>query len=83
MCKFCKPDEFGDGIEITKWIKSKEVRIGSVFNAMMLEALILDGDEHKYKPKLRLSLTCQEGDDLAYMDIPLRYCPKCGRKLIN
>lgn len=27
MCKFCKPDEFGDGIEITKQIKSKEVRI--------------------------------------------------------
>ena len=81
MCKFCKPDEFGDGIEITKRIKSKEVRIGSVFDAMMLEAWILDGDKHK--PKLRLSLTYQECDDLAYMDIPLRYCPKCGRKLIN
>lgn len=81
MCKFCKPDEFGDGIEITKPIKSKEVRIGSVFNAMTLEAWILDGDEHK--PKLRLSLNGQEGNDLVHMDIPLRYCPKCGRKLIN
>lgn len=81
MCKFCKPYEFGDGIEITKQIKSKEVRIGSVFNAMTLEAWILDVDEHE--PKLQLSLNDQEGDDLAYMDIPLRYCPKCGRKLIN
>ncbi len=81
MCKFCKPYEFGDGIEITKQIKSKEVRIGSVFNAMTLEAWILDVDEHK--PKLQLSLTDQEGNDLVYMDIPLRYCPKCGRKLIN
>ena len=34
MCKFCKPDEFGDGVEITKMIKSKEVRIGLIFNAM-------------------------------------------------
>lgn len=81
MCKFCKPDEFGDGIEITKQIKSKEVRIGSVFNAMTLEAWILDVDEHE--PKLQLSLNDQEGNDLVYMDIPLRYCPKCGRKLIN
>lgn len=81
MCKFCKPDKFGDGIEITKQIKSKEVRIGSVFNAMTLEAWILDGDEHE--PKLQLSLNDQEGNDLVYMDIPLRYCPKCGRKLIN
>lgn len=81
MCEFCKPDEFGDGIEITKPIKSKEVRIGSVFNAMTLEAWILDGDEHK--PKLRLSLNDQEGNDLVHMNITLRYCPKCGRKLIN
>jgi len=81
MCKFCKPYEFGDGIEITKQIKSKEVRIGSVFNAMTLEAWILDVDEHE--PKLQLSLNDQEGNDLVYMDIPLRYCPKCGRKLIN
>lgn len=81
MCKFCKPYEFGDGIEITKQIKSKEVRIGSVFNAMTLDAWILDVDEHE--PKLQLSLNDQEGNDLVYMDIPLRYCPKCGRKLIN
>lgn len=81
MCKFCKPYEFGDGIEITKQIKSKEVRIGSVFNAMTLEAWILDVDEHE--PKLQLSLNDKEGNDLVYMDIPLRYCPKCGRKLIN
>lgn len=81
MCKFCKQYEFGDGIEITKQIKSKEVRIGSVFNAMTLEAWILDVDEHE--PKLQLSLNDQEGNDLVYMDIPLRYCPKCGRKLIN
>ena len=81
MCKFCKPYEFGDGIEITKQIKSKEVRIGSVFSAMTLEAWILDVDEHE--PKLQLSLNDQEGNDLVYMDIPLRYCPKCGRKLIN
>ena len=81
MCKFCKPYEFGDGIEITKQIKSKEVRIGSVFNAMTLEAWILDVDEHE--PKLQLSLNDQEGNDLVYMDIPLRYCPKCGRKLMN
>lgn len=81
MCKFCKPYEFGDGIEITKQIKSKEVRIGSVFNTMTLEAWILDVDEHE--PKLQLSLNDQEGNDLVYMDIPLRYCPKCGRKLIN
>ncbi len=53
MYKFCKPDEFGDGVEITKMIKSKEVRIGLIFNAMSLEAWVLDGDEHK--PKLRLS----------------------------
>lgn len=83
MCKFCKSDEFGDGVEITKMIKPKEVRIGLIFNAMSLEAWVLDGDEHKHKPKLRLSLTSPEGDDLVYMDMPIKYCPRCGRKLVD
>lgn len=65
----------------TKMIKSKEVRIGLIFNAMSLEAWVLDGDEHK--PKLRLSLASPEGDDLVYMDMPIKYCPRCGRKLVD
>lgn len=79
MCKFCKADEIGDGKEIVRKLKDKQVRVGNIWNAMNLEAWILAGNESK--PKIQLSLTDQEGYDMAMINISIKYCPKCGRKL--
>ena len=46
---------------------------------MNLEAWILT--ESDSKPKIQLSLTNQDGYDMATINIPIKYCPKCGRKL--
>ena len=79
MCKFCKPEKIGDGKEIVRSLKDKQVRVGNLWNAMNLEAWILTKSDSK--PKIQLSLTNQEGYDMATINIPIRYCPKCGRKL--
>lgn len=81
MCKFCKLDKFGIDDEIAQNLKSKTVGVGNFRDAMSLEAWILARDD--IKPKITLTLTTKEGFDIARMDIPIAYCPKCGRKLIE
>lgn len=81
MCKFCKPDEFGDGKEVFRELKSKPVGVGCISNVMNLEAWLLADNENK--PKIQLSLTDQDRYDIAYINIPIKYCPKCGRKLVD
>lgn len=50
MCKFCKPEKIGDGKEIVRSLKDKQVRVGNLWNAMNLEAWILtESDGIAYK----------------------------------
>ena len=79
MCKFCKPDEFGDGVEIINDIKSKDVRVGTTLNVLGLAVWMIAGKEHK--PKLQFCLTDKDYYDIDQINIPIKYCPKCGRKL--
>lgn len=81
MCDFCKPDEFGDGKEITKQIKTESIDMGNCVDVLRLEAWVMN-DEAGNKPKLQICLSLSEtSSDISTMDIPIKYCPICGRKL--
>lgn len=81
MCDFCKPDEFGDGKEITKQIKVEPIDMGNCVDVLRLEAWVMN-DEAGNIPKLQICLSLSEtSSDISTMDIPIKYCPICGRKL--
>lgn len=81
MCEFCKPDKFGDGKEITRKIASSPIDMGDYANALQLE-LWLIGDGQGYDTKLQFGLSVSSnGEEIQAMDIPIKYCPMCGREL--
>lgn len=81
MCDFCKPDEYGDGKEITRKIKEEPIDMGQYEDVLRLEAWIMN-DEKGTDAKLQVCLSMSHtGDDIQVMDIPIKYCPKCGREL--
>ena len=81
MCDFCKPVEYGDGKEITKQIKVEPIDMGMYEDVLRLEAWVMS-DEAGENPKLQICLSMSEtGSDISTMDIPIKYCPICGRKL--
>lgn len=81
MCDFCKPDEFGDGKEITKQIKTEPIDMGNCLDVLRLEAWVMN-DEAGNNPKLQICLSLSEtSSDISTMNIPIKYCPICGRKL--
>lgn len=81
MCEFCKLDEYGDGKEITRKVMEESIDMGICEDVLRLEAWMMSGDTGD-DAKLQLCLTMSDnGDDLAYLNIPINYCPKCGRKL--
>ena len=81
MCDFCKPVEYGDGKEITKRIKVEPIDMGMCEDVLRLEAWVMN-DEAGENTKLQICLSVSEtGSDISTMDIPIKYCPICGRKL--
>ena len=81
MCEFCKPVEYGDGKEITKRIKVGPIDMGMYEDILRLEAWVMS-DEAGQNPKLQICLSVSEtGSDISTMEIPIKYCPICGRKL--
>ena len=52
MCKFCKPDKYGEGKEITKQIALEPIGMGQYENVLQLEAWIMS-DEKGENPKYR------------------------------
>ena len=81
MCDFCKPVEYGDGKEITKRIKVEPIDMGMYEDVLRLEAWVMS-DEAGQNPKLQICLSVSEtGSDISTMDIPIKYCPICGRKI--
>ena len=81
MCNFCELVKFGDGKEITKKIKVEPIDMGMYKDVLRLEAWVMS-DEAGDNPKLQICLSISEtGSDISTMDIPINYCPKCGRKL--
>lgn len=81
MCDFCKPDKYGDGKEITKKIAERPIDMGDYLDVLRLEAWVMS-NEKGLDPKLQFCLSVStNGDDISTMDIPIKYCPKCGREL--
>ena len=81
MCDFCKPVEYGDGKEITKRIKVGPIDMGMYEDVLRLEAWVMS-DEAGQNTKLQICLSVSEtGSDISTMDIPIKYCPICGRKI--
>lgn len=81
MCEFCKLDEYGDGKEITKQIKVEPIGMGMYEDVLRLEAWVMN-DEAGDNPKLQICLSISEtSSDISTMDIPIKYCPICGRQL--
>lgn len=81
MCEFCKLDEYGDGKEITKQIKVEPIDMGMYEDVLRLEAWVMN-DEAGDNPKLQICLSISEtSSDISTMDIPIKYCPICGRQL--
>ena len=81
MCDFCKLDKFGDGKEITKQIKAEPIAMGMYEDVLRLEAWVMN-DEEGINPKLQICLSVTNtSSDISTMDIPIKYCPICGRKL--
>ena len=81
MCDFCKPGDYGGGNEITKRIKAQPIDMGIYEDLLRLEAWVMS-DEAGENPKLQICLSVSEtGSDISTMDIPIKYCPICGRKI--
>ena len=79
MCEFCKPEEIGDGV--CNEIGFTEVTMGNADALFGLQAL-LTNDELGNNPEMKLVLFATNGGaDIAHINIPIRYCPVCGRKL--
>lgn len=81
MCNFCEPDKFGGGKEITKQIAFEPIGMGQYENVLRLEAWIMSNEKGE-NPKLQISLCTSYGEDeIQTVDIPIKYCPNCGREL--
>ena len=79
MCEFCKPEEVGDGV--CNEIGFTEVAMGNADGLFGLQAL-LTNDKMGDNPEMKLVLFATNGGaDIANINIPIRYCPVCGRKL--
>ena len=81
MCEFCKPDDYGNREEFMNQIKKEPIGIGDCEEVLQLEAWIMNNDKGD-DPKLFvcISVPCG-GYEIKTMDIPIKYCPKCGREL--
>ena len=78
---FCKPVEYGDGKETVRNIKVEPIDMGMYEDVLRLEAWVMS-DEAGQNTKLQICLSVSEtGSDISTMDIPIKYCPICGRKI--
>lgn len=81
MCEFCKPEKIGNGKEIVNQIAVEPIAMGDYEDVLQLETWILTNEKGE-NPKLQIILAIAHGsDEIKKMDIPIKYCPKCGREL--
>lgn len=80
MCRFCKPDTFCEE-EITRKIAEEPIDMGQMLDVLNLNAWVMKGEDDG-DIKIQLCLSESVGNsDIAVLDIPIEYCPMCGRKL--
>lgn len=81
MCKICEQYESG---EVCNKIKTKYIGIGSFVDVWELNLWMMrDPDDDKtMEPRLNVELAeTSTGDPISKFNIPIKYCPFCGREL--
>ena len=78
---FCKPVEYGDGKETVRNIKVEPIDMGGYEDVLRLEVWFMNNEAGE-NPKLQICLSMPDANVvISTMDIPIKYCPICGRKI--
>lgn len=84
-CEFCSCSMFGNGHDITKRLGARMISMPGVdkcSDIYRLEAWLLRDDLEQDKAKLYIDVTeYGKGSEFTSIDIPVKFCPRCGRKL--
>ena len=82
MGEFCKVETFDGKPDMTNDIGGAFIGIGDTPDALGLRLYITESDKDR-KPILPADLYALAGiGSIARVDIPIKYCPNCGRKLV-
>ena len=82
MCEFCKVETICGKPDMTNDIGGAFIGIGDTPDALGLRLYITEADTVR-KPILQADLYALAGiGSIARVDIPIKYCPNCGRKLV-
>lgn len=85
MCEFCEPNGLNElfGEEnLTKPIKTKSIGVGDVCELFRLDVWLFTNDDGT-NPEIDISLLTRFDEEVATLGIPIRYCPVCGKRLVN
>ena len=84
-CGFCSCSMFGNGQDITKRLGARMICLPGVdkcSDIYRLEAWLLRDELEQDKAKLHIDVTeYGEGSEFTSIDISVKFCPRCGRKL--
>lgn len=85
-CEFCSSGIFSNGRDITKRLGARMIRLPEMINdnndIYRLEAWLLRDELVHDKAKMHIDVTKYgEGNEFTAIDIPVKYCPRCGRQL--
>ena len=82
MCEFCKVETFNGKPDMTNDIGGTFIGMGESPDIMGLRLYITETDTAR-EPILQADLYALAGiGSIARVDIPIKYCPNCGRKLV-
>lgn len=82
MCEFCKVETFNGKADMTNDIGGAFIGMGESPDMMGLRLYITESDIDR-EPILQADLYALAGiGSIARVDIPIKYCPNCGRKLV-
>lgn len=82
MCKFCEPNGLFEGKDISKQIAVESIDVGDVCELFVLDAWLFT-DNDGTNPEIDISLSTIFNEKVATLGIPIRYCPVCGKRLVN
>lgn len=79
MCDFCKRGNIGN--ELCNEIGYKPITLGAASNVAFIDAYIMQNNDDTLL-QIDVAMTYSR-DNIAVLDIPIQYCPKCGKKLTD
>lgn len=82
MCEFCEPNGIFGEENLTKPIKGESIGVGNVCELFQLEVWLSTNDDGT-NPEIDISLSTRFNEKVATLGIPIRYCPVCGKRLVN